>query len=65
MATKNFSVTYYPTPNIGFLPGTQTTRRMTINMSKNMKNLQLLSKNAKIHDVKKLKTVPLPLETVQ
>ena len=32
-------------------------------MSKNVKNLQLLSKNAKIHDVKKLKTVPLPLET--
>ena len=30
-----------------------------------MKNLQHLSKNAKIHDVKKLKTVPLPLEFVQ
>ena len=34
-------------------------------MSKNTKKLQLLSKNAKIHDVKKLKTDPLPLETVQ
>ena len=32
---------------------------------KNMKNLQFLSKNAKIHNVKKLKTVPLQLETVQ
>ena len=32
---------------------------------KNMIKLQALSKNAKIHDVKKLKTEPLPLETVQ
>ena len=30
-----------------------------------MKKLQLLSKHAKIRDVKKLKTDPLPLETVQ
>ena len=32
---------------------------------KKMKNLQISSKNAKIHDVKKLKTVSLPIETVQ
>ena len=30
-----------------------------------MKKLQALSKNAKIHDGKKLKTVPLPLEIMQ
>ena len=30
-----------------------------------MKNLQLLLKNAKIHDIKKLKTYQLPLQTVQ
>ena len=30
-----------------------------------MKKLQALSKNAKIHDSKKLKTIPLPLETMQ
>ena len=34
-------------------------------MSKNMKKLQALSKNAIIHDGKKLKTIPLPLETMQ
>ena len=32
---------------------------------KNMKKLQALSKNAKIHDRKKLKTIPLPLKTKQ
>ena len=32
---------------------------------KNMKKLQALSKNAKIHDGKKLKTISLPLETMQ
>ena len=32
---------------------------------KNMKKLQALSKNAKIHDDKKLKTIPLPLESMQ
>ena len=32
---------------------------------KNEKKMQVLSKNAKIHDVKKLKTIPLPLETMQ
>ena len=36
---------------------------MTINVKK-MKKLQALSKNAKIHDGKKLKTIPLPLETM-
>ena len=30
-----------------------------------MKKLQGFSKNAKIHDGKKLKTIPLPLETMQ
>ena len=30
-----------------------------------MKKLQGLSKNAKIHDGKKLKTIQLPLETIQ
>ena len=30
-----------------------------------MKKLQVLSKNAKIHDGKKLKNIPLPLETKQ
>ena len=34
-------------------------------MSKNMKKLQVLSKNAKIHDGKNMKTIPLPLETMQ
>ena len=34
-------------------------------MSKNMKKLQALSKNAKTHDGKKLKTIPLPLKTKQ
>ena len=35
------------------------------NVKKNMKKLHALSKNAKIHDGKKLKTIPLPLETMQ
>ena len=30
-----------------------------------MKKLQVLSKNAKIHDRKKLKTITFPLETMQ
>ena len=29
------------------------------------KKLQVLSKNAKIHDGKKIKTIPLPLEIMQ
>ena len=32
---------------------------------KNMKKLQALSKNAYIHDGRKLKTIPLPLQTMQ
>ena len=34
-------------------------------MSKNLKKLQGLSKIAQIHDSKKLKTISLPLETMQ
>ena len=34
-------------------------------MSKIMKKLQVLSKNAKNQDGKKLKNIPLPLETKQ
>ena len=30
-----------------------------------MKKLQVLSKNAKIHDAENLKNIPLPLETQQ
>ena len=32
---------------------------------KNKKKMQVLSKKAKIHDGKKLKTIPLPLETIK
>ena len=34
---------------------------ITINVKKYEKKLQVLSKTAKIHDEKKLKTIPLPL----
>ena len=37
---------------------------MTINVKK-WKKIQVLSKNVKIHDGKKLKAIPLPLETIQ
>ena len=35
------------------------------NKCQNMKKLQALSKNAKFHDGKKLKTIQLPLESMQ
>ena len=44
-------------------PVTQTNWIMKINVKK--WKLQVLSKNAKIHNGKKLKTIPFPLENMQ
>ena len=56
MATKKFSVTYYPNPDENFwLLGLKQLEKV----KKFEKKLPVLfKKNAKIHDGKKLKTIP-------
>ena len=65
MATKIFSITYYSTPNEVYFPWDTNNLNDDNKYVKKHEKFATFSKNAKIHDVKKLKTVPLPLETVQ
>ena len=67
MATKNFFSNLLSNPWWCFpAPGTQTAWIIYDNKRQKIrKKLQVLSKNAKIHDGKKLKTIALPLETKQ
>ena len=64
MATKKISVTYHPTTIEVLWPLVFKNLNNDNKCQKNMKKLQALSKNAKIHDGKKLKTIPLQLETM-
>ena len=65
MTNKKISVTYYPTTDEVFMPLGLKQHEYWQEMSKIMKKLQVLSKNAKNHDGKKLKNISLPLETKQ
>ena len=60
MATKNFAIAYNPTP------GPWDSNNLNIdNKCQKIWKFQVLSKNAKIHDGKIMKTIPLPIKTMQ
>ena len=64
MATKNFKTIYYPTSGEVFW--LQDSNNLNIDKKcQIIAKWQVLTKNAKIHDGKNMKTIPLPLKTMQ